>query len=103
LKIQQYSKDISLFLNKKGDLLFFLNYDLKIKKMRAIPGNFQIARASDDMIAAASFGTIYCYYIKKSLDIQSSSFSVFLYTKFIAHADTVVHLLFLSKHNSPYN
>ena len=91
--------DMALFLNIKGDLLYFFKDDLKNRIMRKIPGNFQIARLYNETIAAASFGTIYCYYIKESINTQSNSSTVFLYTKFVAHADTLTNL-YISKHKN---
>lgn len=92
LKIQTFIRNGALLIDKSGNLVLMKTEDFHRSKIRTIPGNFQIARLCNDMIAAASFGTIYCYYIKNSVDNEMHS--VYLYTKIVAHVDSLIHLVY---------
>ena len=93
LKIQTFIRTGALFIDKNGNLVLMMPEDFKMKRIRMIPGNFHVAYMTNDgTIAAASLSTIYCYYIKTATD--NAMYSVYLYTKFVAHVDDIIQLIY---------
>ena len=92
LTVKSFSSSGVLFISKNGNLYFCSVEELKTKQMRMIPGRFQNGKIYKKNLAASSFGSVYCYYIKEKL--ENDMHTVLLYAKFAAHVEDIIYLEF---------